>query len=200
MDSTGLLGYIQASQKTAMILSDRGYVVKERGIINVKGKGEMRTYFVLGRRISRAWRTGRGSGTTNNSLAEVVYGMVRARRRRTLKRKEDNEETEQDSLPVQQEGNGLRARNNPIRKSLRRLNTLRGGSGGREATAGGASSGGRGASAAGTVRGGRGASTSGASSGGRGASAGGGPSGEAAQDTKIKIENQESNTNSSSNL
>ena len=74
--------------------------------------------------------------------------------------------------------------------NLRRLNTLRGGSGGREATAGGASSGGRGASAAGTVRGGRGASTSGASSGGRGASAGGGPSGEAAQDTKIKIENQ----------
>ena len=29
---------------------------------------------------------GRGSGTTNNSLAEVVYGMVRARRRRTFKR------------------------------------------------------------------------------------------------------------------
>ena len=46
----------------------------------------MRTYFVLGRRISRAWRTGRGSGQTNNSLAEVVYGMVRARRRRTMKR------------------------------------------------------------------------------------------------------------------
>jgi len=45
----------------------------------------MRTYFVLGRRISRAWRTGRGSGTANNSLAEVVYGMVRARRRRTIK-------------------------------------------------------------------------------------------------------------------
>ena len=50
------------------------------------GKGEMVTYFVLGRKISRVWRTGRGSGATNNSLAEVVYGMVRARRRRTLKR------------------------------------------------------------------------------------------------------------------
>ena len=46
----------------------------------------MVTYFVLGRKISRVWRTGRGSGATNNSLAEVVYGMVRARRRRTLKR------------------------------------------------------------------------------------------------------------------
>jgi hypothetical protein len=61
----------QASQKTALILAERGYVVKERGVITVKGKGDMRTFFVLGRRISRAWRTGRGSGAANNSLAEV---------------------------------------------------------------------------------------------------------------------------------
>ena len=33
-------------------------------------------------KISR--RLGRGSGAANNNLAEVVYGMVRARRRRTF--------------------------------------------------------------------------------------------------------------------
>jgi hypothetical protein len=53
------------------VLAERGYAVKERGVITVKGKGDMRTFFVLGRRISRAWRTGRGSGAANNSLAEV---------------------------------------------------------------------------------------------------------------------------------
>jgi len=126
MDSTGLLGCIQASHKTAMILSERGYAVKERGIITVKGKGNMRTYFILGRKISR--RYGRGSGTTNNSLAEVVYGMVRARRRRTFKRERDcDNEHVPHGQEAESEGPAKLGRNNPIRRSLRRLNTLRGG-------------------------------------------------------------------------
>ena len=113
-----------------MILSERGYVVKERGVINVKGKGNMRTYFILGRKISR--RYGRGSGTTNNSLAEVVYGMVRARRRRTFKRDKESESdrTQQDidhAIVATAEGSTKLGRNNPIRRSIRRLNTFRGG-------------------------------------------------------------------------
>merc|ERR1719245_1873711 len=36
MDSTGLLGHIQASERVAVIVNERGYAVKERGIINVK--------------------------------------------------------------------------------------------------------------------------------------------------------------------
>ena len=43
----------------------------------------LQTYFILGRKISR--RLGRGSGAANNNLAEVVYGMVRARRQRTFR-------------------------------------------------------------------------------------------------------------------
>ena len=105
-----------------MILSDRGYAVKERGIITVKGKGNMRTFFILGRKISR--RYGRGSGATNNSLAEVVYGMVRARRRRTFKREK---ECDNDHVQHAQDPESKLGRNNPIRRSLRRLNTLRGG-------------------------------------------------------------------------
>ena len=69
------------------ILAERGYVVKERGIINVKGKGEMLTFYVIGRKISRSWRFGKTVNQGNNSLAEVVYGMVRARKRRTARRK-----------------------------------------------------------------------------------------------------------------
>ena len=43
----------------------------------------MLTFYVLGRKISRSWRFGRTvSLQGNNSLAEVVYGMVRARKRR----------------------------------------------------------------------------------------------------------------------
>jgi hypothetical protein len=66
---------------------ERGYVVKERGVIYVKGKGDMNTCFVMGRKI---WRARPFGQTVNqgNSLAEVVYGMVRARKRRTGKRGE----------------------------------------------------------------------------------------------------------------
>ena len=63
------------------------YATKERGKIQVKGKGEMLTFYVLGRKISRSWRFGRTvSLQGNNSLAEVVYGMVRARKRRKTTR------------------------------------------------------------------------------------------------------------------
>ena len=41
------------------ILAERGYVVKERGIISVKGKGQMLTFYVIGRKISRSWRFGK---------------------------------------------------------------------------------------------------------------------------------------------
>ena len=68
------------------LLAERGYIVKERGVINVKGKGEMLTFYVMGRKISRSWRFGRTVNQGNNSLAEVVYGMVRARKRRTARK------------------------------------------------------------------------------------------------------------------
>ena len=71
------------------ILKERGYLIKERGVIQVKGKGEMFTCYVLGRRISRISQFGKTLGPAgNNSLAEVVYGMVRARKRRTGKKGE----------------------------------------------------------------------------------------------------------------
>ncbi|XP_067366744.1 adenylate cyclase type 2 isoform X2 [Channa argus] len=46
MDSTGVLGKIQVTEETSHILLTLGYMCSCRGIINVKGKGELKTYFV----------------------------------------------------------------------------------------------------------------------------------------------------------
>uniref|UniRef100_A0A8C9XGV9 adenylate cyclase n=1 Tax=Sander lucioperca TaxID=283035 RepID=A0A8C9XGV9_SANLU len=46
MDSTGVLGKIQVTEETSRILHTLGYMCSCRGIINVKGKGELKTYFV----------------------------------------------------------------------------------------------------------------------------------------------------------
>ncbi|XP_069469825.1 adenylate cyclase type 2 [Ambystoma mexicanum] len=46
MDSTGVLGKIQVTEETSNVLQTLGYMCTCRGIINVKGKGELKTYFV----------------------------------------------------------------------------------------------------------------------------------------------------------
>ncbi|KAL0279830.1 UNVERIFIED_CONTAM: hypothetical protein PYX00_001308 [Menopon gallinae] len=49
MDSTGILDGIQVTQEVYDILSQKGYPLKCRGTIQVKGKGSMVTYFLEGR-------------------------------------------------------------------------------------------------------------------------------------------------------
>uniref|UniRef100_A0A8D2IYT6 Adenylate cyclase type 7 n=1 Tax=Varanus komodoensis TaxID=61221 RepID=A0A8D2IYT6_VARKO len=46
MESTGELGKIQVTEETCKILEGLGYACECRGLINVKGKGELMTYFV----------------------------------------------------------------------------------------------------------------------------------------------------------
>nr|XP_020034170.1 adenylate cyclase type 2 isoform X2 [Castor canadensis] len=46
MDSTGVLDKIQVTEETSLILQTLGYTCTCRGIINVKGKGDLKTYFV----------------------------------------------------------------------------------------------------------------------------------------------------------
>jgi adenylate cyclase len=50
MESHGLAGCIQVSEPTYQHLRDK-YRFKERGIIQVKGKGEMTTYFLIGKNV-----------------------------------------------------------------------------------------------------------------------------------------------------
>ncbi|XP_028261578.1 adenylate cyclase type 4 [Parambassis ranga] len=46
MDSTGVLDKIQVTEETAEMVQSVGYSVTLRGVVNVKGKGELTTYFV----------------------------------------------------------------------------------------------------------------------------------------------------------
>ncbi|XP_052751383.1 adenylate cyclase type 6 isoform X2 [Galleria mellonella] len=48
MDSTGLLDHIQVTQEVYDILSTRGYRLRCRGTVDVKGKGNMVTFFLDG--------------------------------------------------------------------------------------------------------------------------------------------------------
>ena len=64
------------------ILSERGYRLQPRGLVQVKGKGEMQTYLVVGKEMGSPKGVHR-QPSSRSSLAAVVYGMVRARRRQT---------------------------------------------------------------------------------------------------------------------
>uniref|UniRef100_A0A8C4ZGQ5 adenylate cyclase n=1 Tax=Gadus morhua TaxID=8049 RepID=A0A8C4ZGQ5_GADMO len=46
METTGVLGKIQVTEETSRALGALGYVCSCRGVISVKGKGELKTYFV----------------------------------------------------------------------------------------------------------------------------------------------------------
>jgi adenylate cyclase len=50
MESYGLAGCVQVSPETYKILQDK-YVFKERGVLPIKGKGDMKTYILTGRKI-----------------------------------------------------------------------------------------------------------------------------------------------------
>lgn len=67
---------------TAQILEAHGYLVQLRGLIAVKGKGEMETFYVTGRRkiVGRQMSMGRHP-SVHKSLAAVVQGLVRARKK-----------------------------------------------------------------------------------------------------------------------
>ncbi|CAH1183630.1 unnamed protein product [Phaedon cochleariae] len=82
MDSTGIMGAIQVPKETAQILGLRGYELKKRGIIEVKGKGLMETYFVIGRQLKKPQCFQR-QPSHYSSLAAVVYAMAQTRRKHT---------------------------------------------------------------------------------------------------------------------
>ena len=47
MRDSGVPGCIQVTERTRELPGER-YLIRERGMIQVKGKGEMRTYFLSG--------------------------------------------------------------------------------------------------------------------------------------------------------
>lgn len=49
MESTGQVGKIQVVEPTMLILREFGYVFEQRGMVKVKGKGQLMTYFLKGK-------------------------------------------------------------------------------------------------------------------------------------------------------
>jgi adenylate cyclase 8 len=95
MDSTGENWKIQVPEQTAILLRTKGYACVPRGEINVKGKGIMFTYWVLGKnepenRITspivcpagipmtrtQSPTTLQRQHSSHSSLAAVVFGMI----------------------------------------------------------------------------------------------------------------------------
>lgn len=60
----------------------KGFDVKSRGIIQVKGKGPMETYFVVGRQIHKPLSFQR-QPSHYSSPAAMVYAMAQTRRKVT---------------------------------------------------------------------------------------------------------------------
>lgn len=58
MESTGEAGKIQVAPKTRELLADR-FELEERGAIEVRGKGPMRTWFLIGSKPTES-KSGRG--------------------------------------------------------------------------------------------------------------------------------------------
>ncbi|XP_055849197.1 adenylate cyclase type 3 [Episyrphus balteatus] len=51
MESTGKAGNIQVTEETCNILKEFGYTFEQRGLVSVKGKGQLMTYYLTGRVI-----------------------------------------------------------------------------------------------------------------------------------------------------
>lgn len=49
MESTGKAGAIQVTEETCQILQMFGYTFEQRGLVAVKGKGQLMTYYLLGK-------------------------------------------------------------------------------------------------------------------------------------------------------
>lgn len=49
MESTGKAGMIQVTAETCQILEAFGYFFEQRGLVAVKGKGQLMTYYLLGK-------------------------------------------------------------------------------------------------------------------------------------------------------
>ncbi|XP_053957925.1 adenylate cyclase type 3 [Anastrepha ludens] len=49
MESTGKAGAIQVTEETCNILQEFGYTFQQRGLVSVKGKGQLMTYYLMGK-------------------------------------------------------------------------------------------------------------------------------------------------------
>ena len=56
MESHGIAGQIQVTESTYEVLREQ-YLFEDRGVIEIKGKGTMQTYLLLGRKVQPKHKT-----------------------------------------------------------------------------------------------------------------------------------------------
>ena len=74
----------QVPKASAQILETEGFRVQYRGVVPVKGKGEMETYYVVGKKIERSKSFGRSQYAHKHSMTAVLSAMVNNRKKQTL--------------------------------------------------------------------------------------------------------------------
>ncbi|XP_065581931.1 adenylate cyclase type 3-like isoform X2 [Artemia franciscana] len=52
MESTGKAGFIQVTEETTQILQRFGFIFEQRGLVKIKGKGQLMTYYLIGKNSS----------------------------------------------------------------------------------------------------------------------------------------------------
>ncbi|OWR44922.1 putative Adenylate cyclase type [Danaus plexippus plexippus] len=66
MESTGKAGCIQVTEETCHILEDFGYYFEQRGLVAVKGKGQLMTYYLQGKK-----------GDIDNTIVDVIQRAMK---------------------------------------------------------------------------------------------------------------------------
>ncbi|KAG8192965.1 hypothetical protein JTE90_028087 [Oedothorax gibbosus] len=69
MESTGKAGCIQVVEETARILEEFDYVFEQRGMVAVKGKGNLMTYYLLGRKSDLKNSAAKPPGAENSQVS-----------------------------------------------------------------------------------------------------------------------------------
>lgn len=66
MESTGKAGAIQVTEETCLILKNFNYTFEQRGLVAVKGKGQLMTYYLIGKNSQMNVQTIESSLNTQN--------------------------------------------------------------------------------------------------------------------------------------
>jgi adenylate cyclase 3 len=68
MESTGKAGAIQVTEETCLILKNFNYTFEQRGLVAVKGKGQLMTYYLIGKNSQTNVQTIESSLNIHNEI------------------------------------------------------------------------------------------------------------------------------------
>ncbi|KAL1123900.1 hypothetical protein AAG570_001670 [Ranatra chinensis] len=108
MESTGKAGCIQVTEETCEILQHFGYVFEQRGLVTVKGKGQLMTYYLIG-------KEGRDRAPGSQGAPALNYALAGAGGMETVA--EEDEELEEQQPPTTQDQGATNGSNEQLIES-----------------------------------------------------------------------------------